>query len=262
MRIKIPLVFTIFLFILCLESFPFSIKGVLNAESSEINNNLNLVFIFRNYQSRKLKDNDLAIIRNQFKFTKPFDEFKGKINFLKIDISKEEESIVFKSHEEFPYISVHKSIFKELDSKLPGPYKLIMIDGLSRLSCAKFSSVKEMSLIIIGRNRYSSQKEFRSGFFHELGHSFGLRDERTSHCLECSAGPPNCAKTKKEAEELWGDLAAVSQRVDYISGCCGNIDYFRPTIASFMNDPDKANDFGPVNERFLRKELKKLIGEP
>jgi len=46
--------------------------------------------------------------------------------------------------------------------------------------------------------------------------------------------------------------------VGYINGCCGNKDYIRPTIASFMNDPDQANDFGPVNERYLRKVLEGL----
>ncbi|MDD4980625.1 MAG: hypothetical protein PHC54_05090 [Candidatus Omnitrophica bacterium] len=46
-------------------------------------------------------------------------------------------------------------------------------------------------------------------------------------------------------------------RVNYIHGCCGNKNYIRPVIASLMNNPDKAEDFGPVNERFLRKELEK-----
>ncbi|MDP3732853.1 MAG: hypothetical protein Q8R31_07540 [Candidatus Omnitrophota bacterium] len=36
----------------------------------------------------------------------------------------------------------------------------------------------------------------------------------------------------------------------------------RPTIASLMNDADKAEDFGPVNERFLRKELNQSAGLP
>ena len=34
-----------------------------------------------------------------------------------------------------------------------------------------------------------------------------------------------------------------------------NKKYIRPTIASLMNDADKAEDFGPVNERYLRQVL-------
>jgi len=47
--------------------------------------------------------------------------------------------------------------------------------------------------------------------------------------------------------------------VRYVRGCCGNRNYIRPTTASLMNDPDKAGDFGPVNERYIRTALQKLL---
>jgi len=50
-------------------------------------------------------------------------------------------------------------------------------------------------------------------------------------------------------------LVTENDRVGYIFGCCGNKDYIRPTIASLMNDFRKAEDFGPVNQRHLRREL-------
>ena len=66
-------------------------------------------------------------------------------------------------------------------------------------------------------------------------------------------GPPNCAATEEDAKAWWGDLEGTMPRVHYIHGCGGNKNYIRPTIASFMNDPDKAGDYGPVNARYLSR---------
>ena len=68
---------------------------------------------------------------------------------------------------------------------------------------------------------------------------------------------PIARQPKKRPRNGGGDLVGQGTRVNYIFGCCGNKNYIRPTIASLMNDPDKAEDFGPVNERYLRQVLAK-----
>ncbi|MFH0913499.1 MAG: hypothetical protein V1884_04385, partial [Candidatus Omnitrophota bacterium] len=125
------------------------------------------------------------------------------------------------------------------------------------VSCAELSSRDKLSLVIVGRSRYTNPQSFAKGFLHELGHSLGLRDE----CIDCGElcppGPPNCASTPEEAKGWWGDMVGKVERVNYIHGCSGNKSYIRPVIASLMNDTEKAEDFGPVNERFLKKELRR-----
>jgi hypothetical protein len=129
----------------------------------------------------------------------------------------------------------------------------VIIDHGSVVSAAELSGIDKTSLIILGRQRYRDDHSFAKGFLHELGHSLGLRDE----CRVCQervpAGAPNCASTMDEAKAWWGDLAAIDSRVGFFQGCCGNIDYVRSAPASLMNNSDEAEDFGPVNERFIRQ---------
>ena len=217
---------------------------------------LNIVFCPLNYQDSRSFGRDRQILIKKLKATKPFDEF-NVFRFWYIDISKKEESFNFRSTQGFPPLKVRQDFLDSIKARLKSNYKLVIIDAKGFTSCAELSSVSKLSLIILGRARYGSSDSFARGFLHEFGHSFGLRDECVD-CRRCSGGPPNCARTKEEAERLWGDLAAKYSRVRYIQGCCGSINYIRPTTASLMNNPDRAKDFGPVNERYLRKALKAI----
>lgn len=104
-------------------------------------------------------------------------------------------------------------------------------------------------------------------FVHEFGHAFGkLWDEYTSgdstppRWLQLK---PNCARTKEEAEELWGDLVGVGE--DYLEigyytdGCMHDKNLIRSTRESIMNNQDFIAEedweigFGAVNERCLLK---------
>lgn len=185
-------------------------------------------------------------------FTKPFDEFKDFVSIFYIATDKKEAEQYFKPAQGTPPLNVRIDLLNSI-SKTFGVYKLIIIDAEGSVSCAELSSIDKLSLIILGRKRYENEGSFAKGFLHELGHSLGLRDEYAGGSQLCSPGPPNCSAIKKEAEEWWGDLVGKDSRANYFSGCCGNKDYIRPTVASLMNDPDKAEDFGPVNERYLRK---------
>jgi len=190
----------------------------------------------------------------RLKQTKPFDE-SDSLKIWYINFSKKEEGVIFKPTSAFPPLKVRRDFLENIRQQLKSNYKLVIIDAQGLVSCAELSLPDKMSLIILGKKRYADSASFAKGFLHELGHSLGLRDEGMDSDSSCPPGPPNCAATKEQALNWWGDLVGKDERVNYIAGCCGNKDYIRPTIASYMNNPDKAGDFGPVNERYLRKIL-------
>lgn len=252
----------LFAFVFCFLGFTFNcfaydIEPYLKQATSEHKNLLNLVFCSLDYQDKEIFLKDIDALVQRLKKTKPFDE-NNTIGFWFVFTSKEEEDIIFKRTQGFPPFKVRSDFLDDISTRLSYNYKLIIIDASGSVSCAELSSADKMSLIILGKRRYKDKNSFVKGFLHELGHSLGLRDE----CVDCAqlslAGPPNCAATKEEAQKWWGDLVGNDSRVNYISGCCGNKEYIRPTIASLMNDPDKAEDFDPVNEWYLKNILEGL----
>jgi len=217
---------------------------------------LNLVFCPINYQEEKIFTEDLAAITSRLKKTAPFKDFSGRISFFRLDISPEEQKRFFQENPGIPPFKIRLDLVNRISDSLKSAYKLVFLDAKGGISCAELSDISKVSLIILGRSRYGSADSFTKGFLHELGHSLGLRDEGlNSEAAFCLPGPPNCAVTEEEASNWWGNLKDSIPRVHYIRGCCGNRNYIRPTIASLMNDPDKADDFGPVNERYLRQVL-------
>ena len=220
------------------------------------------IFCSLGYQDKEIFLQDIDALVQRLEKTRPFDEI-NTMGFWRVFISKEEGGIIFKRAQGFPPLKVRGDFLDDILSQLKSNYKLIIIDALGSVSCAELSSLDKMSLIILGRARYKDKDSFTKGFLHELGHSLGLRDEGpNSEAALCLPGPPNCAATEEEAQKWWGDLAGKVPRVHYIRGCCGNQSYVRPTIASLMNDPDKAGDFGVVNERYLKKVLGKYGVRP
>jgi hypothetical protein len=235
------------------NSFAYEIISYLK-DSYKAGKYLNLVFCPLNYQDKADFVKDRGALIRKLKITKPFDECNN-FKFWYINLSPKEDLEVFKPVPAFPPLKVREDFLTDISSKIKGVYKLVIIDAEGSITCAELSEIGTTSLIIIGRSAYDNDNNFAKGFLHELGHSLGLRDE----CINCqqrsTSGYPNCASNKEEAIKWWGDLAGKDERVNYISGCCGNKDYIRPTIASLMNDFRKAEDFGPVNQRYLRREL-------
>ncbi len=187
----------------------------------------------------------------------PFNEFYDKISVYYISLTREEERTYFRESQGLPPVKVRRDFLDTLSAKIT-PYKLVIIDYTGSVSCAELSKIDKVSLIILGRHRYLSLMELSRGFLHELGHSLGLRDE----CVECAKGPPgypNCAPDMDKAKEWWGDMVGKVKGVRFIQGCCGDWNCIRPTPSSLMNDARWAGDFGPVNERYLRRELSRFL---
>ncbi|MDD2702502.1 MAG: hypothetical protein PHC33_00630 [Candidatus Omnitrophica bacterium] len=248
-----------FLFILLFYSvngFSYEIEPLDKKLLSKEKSALNLVFCPLNYPDKEAFQKDTQGLIARLKRTKPFDELSVSFSIWQVNFTGAEAVQVFKPTQGFPPLKVRNDLLAYISSKLKSrEYKFVIIDAKGSTSCAELSSIEKTSLIILGKARYKGKNRFAKGFLHELGHSLGLYDE----CVDCaqlsSGGYPNCAATKEEAQEWWGDLVSKDSRVNFISGCCGNKYYLRPTIASLMNDPDKAKDFGPVNERYLKKVL-------
>ncbi len=198
--------------------------------------------------------NETHILVDRLAATAPFSSHMQAIDLYRIVLSPEEVDTIFKLVPGLPPMKVHRDFLDRIASELKRPFKLVITDATGGTSIAELSTPQAMSLVILGRNRYRSAAGFSKGFMHELGHALGLRDERPdSNGAISPPGPPNCAATREDAKAWWGDLASPNGRVGYIEGCGGNMNYTRPTIASYMNDPDKAGDFGPVNERYLSR---------
>ncbi|MFA5338150.1 MAG: hypothetical protein WC330_07445 [Candidatus Omnitrophota bacterium] len=257
-NVRIFLVPLLCLFFYCNFCFPYTIDTYPNLNPGYSAKKIPFVLVFINYTNEQSYSADLSILNEKLMTTSPFDEFLKNIVVYKIDISREEEKIFFKKTQNFPYVSVRTDLLENIASDVKGAYKLVIVDSLGSLSCAELSLVDKFSLIILGRGRYKNKEDFAKGFMHELGHSFGLRDECSS-CNQGRAGFPNCASNEKEAEKWWGRQVTERGRVGYFKGCCGRKDYIRPTIASLMNDPNKARDFGPVNEEYLRDSMTNFL---
>jgi hypothetical protein len=243
----------IVLLILLIPAFCFSFQ--IDPYQGSKESLLNLVFCPVNYQEEKMFIQDREAIVAGVMKTAPFSEFTDRIGFFSLDLSPEEQKRFFEVVQGMPPLKIRQDLFDKIGSSFKGAYKLVVIDAQGGWSCAELSQARKTSVLIIGRMRYKEGDSFIKGFLHELGHSLGLRDE----CPDCSRlsspGFPNCAVNKADAVKYWGDLAEKNTGVNYIAGCCGNRNFIRPTLGSLMNNADKAGDYGPVNERYIRGEL-------
>ena len=218
---------------------------------------INLVFVPLHYQDNKDFLQDKTALLKRLANTTPFNEFPASVKSLEMYPSEREKEKFFKTTQGIPPYKIDPIFLKNIHGKIGANYKLVVLDENSSGSYAQMSFPEITSILILGRAGYKNDESFSKGFLHELGHSLGLRDESPEITAKGSLpGFPNCAVTKQEARQWWGDLAGKDPRVSYIYGCCGNTNYIRPTIASLMNDIEKADDFGPVNERYLRQIFK------
>ena len=211
----------------------------------------NLVFAGLNYPDRGSFLKDLAGLEGRLRLTEPFDAFQDSLRISYLELDQKEEAAFFKNAGGAPGLKVRMDLLRRI-SGLTGLYKLVIIDYRAAASSAELSSIRRTSLIVLGRGRSSNGGDFAKAFLHELGHSLGLRDE----CLLCARrepGLPNCAPDKESAQKWWG------RSVEYVNGCCGSKEYFRPTVASLMNDPRKASDYGFINQEYLRRELSEFL---
>lgn len=137
------------------------------------------------------------------------------------------------------------------EAKCPAKDNTIVISKSNFRSYASFSGTSFNSL-----SCYSTDTQGRL-ILHEFGHSFGkLMDEYTEEGKRSYPNQPNCAPNESTASSWWGDLTQQYSFVGYFPGCSYTENNIRPTENSIMRThTDLSVDYGPVNERQLRKIL-------
>ena len=129
-----------------------------------------------NYQNNEDFAKDREALIKRLESAKPFDEFMDALGIWYLDINQKEEMDFFKEAEGIPPLKVRQKFLDDIMSRLKSNYKLIIIDALGSVSCAELSSRDKLSLIILGRARYTKAQSFAKGFLHELGHSWFFRN--------------------------------------------------------------------------------------
>ena len=215
---------------------------------------LNLVFVSLGYQREDNFEKDISSILARLKKTSPFREFKSLKIYL-LDTGLKEKDALFKKSKNFPFLKVKNSLIQGIKRRVGGVYKLVILNKESSASAAELSSIKDISLIILGKSSYGKKNRIAKVFLHELGHSLGLREENPASSQPIISGEPNCAPDKETAKKWWGDAAEENSGVDYFEVKARNKTFIKPTLRSIMNNPFKSSGYGPVNERYLRGEL-------
>lgn len=146
-----------------------------------------------------------------------------------------------------------KAIFDEV---VPfADYKTVLAKGDMGRSGFAHPGQNECWVDDVSRN--TEQDEGAKGFLHEFGHAFAnLSDEYFPEEGDSDAGDPNCAETRAEAEEKWGDVAAEYNDVGFYEGCGHDPNDWRPHESSIMGNGG-TRSYGRVNERAILDELAK-----
>jgi len=254
---KLPL-FILVLFLFAYPAFAWQItpyeeeKALSVGQESQVI--LNLVFASLNYEEKDEFERDVSAIINRVRRTSPFDEFKGLRVYL-LKVKPEEEAVLFKEGEKSPFLKISKDLMKQLKGQLPAGYKLVVLNKKGSVSAAELSNINKVSIVVLGKNKYYDSNNLAVVFLHELGHSLGLREENPYSSHTIIPGPPNCAPDKESAVRWWADMAGQVKGVTYVGLRSGKNKFIKPTFGSIMNDPFKSETYGPVNERYLRREL-------
>lgn len=98
------------------------------------------------------------------------------------------------------------------------------------------------------------------GLIHEWGHLFGnVADEYNYQEGLMDSTSPNCAESRSQAEEWWGEMASLTSRVGYESGCKGSDNIEAHPGGSIMGDGGLWS-YGPVNDRQMLQIISEKTG--
>ncbi|OPX28089.1 MAG: hypothetical protein B1H08_06570 [Candidatus Omnitrophica bacterium 4484_171] len=248
---------TLILLFFVFPAFSWQISSFQGEDSSVAEKNqiiLNLVFVSLSYQREDNFKKDISSILARLKKTSPFREFKSLKVYL-LDASPEERTVLFKKSESFPFLKVKNSLIQDIKSRIGGVYKLVLLNKQGDTSAAELSNIRNISLIILGKSSYGGKNRLSKVFLHELGHSLGLREENPGSSQPIIPGEPNCASDKETAKKWWGDMVKGNSAIGYFEIYSAGRKFIKPTRRSIMNNPLKSSGYGPVNERYLRREL-------
>lgn len=224
---------------------------------------LHLVFYAHAFESREAFDAEVDFLVQALRSVEPWASHEF-IRTHRVFGENPEVAHVVTEDRPHPALRIRPAINDELRPLGLARFKLVFLSRERFLSWANVTRGWEPSVVTLSvpPDRGAEEREFTGRvFLHELGHSFGLRDEMERGVIALAGsegtlpGPPNCAPDHATAEAWWGGMVGQDPRVGYYSGCAGNPAYVRPTRTSLMNLADLASspqDYGPVSERYLR----------
>lgn len=135
---------------------------------------------------------------------------------------------------------------------------------LCRKSCTSHAGTSfqngSMNLSVPGWNEMSMKESVTKTWYHEFGHLFGgLKDEYYSEdSKKDEPGYPNCADSKTEAIEWWGEALP---KLQFFKGCSYTEDNYRFFENSYMRYQGALGaDFGNVHRTIFCVKLAKIAG--
>jgi len=215
----------------------------------------NIVFFNDGYEDKNEFNADLTRLISSMKNIEPFKSFDN-INFFKIENSDQNVCSVKETNSRRSQVKCSTEINKYLKKCNLDNFKLIVLTKDKSISYSVISKYKN-SLMVLSKPGNGVSNNV---FLHELGHLFGLVDEKATALGPVSADSlankpsrPNCAPDIKTAEIWWKDYLNYSD-VGFYPGCAGNEQYIKPTESSIMSN-NFGSGYGRVSTDYMKQVL-------
>lgn len=245
----------------------------LSAEAKRSGKHLTILFYYDGYQDETKALRQIGLMQGALKNTQPF--ASSDVIDTKIITSGSDRCKVERRAQNI--LVCDKGLINEINKLNIEHFKLVILSPKDFVPNAKVTRGKNSALYLPAHQGVLTEEElnvFLTRFFlHELGHTFGLRDE---YAFERSSNPnaethadniayqtarPNCAPDLATAQAWWGAYDAGSEKIGYNQGCAGNKKFYFPQKETLMSDNPQEADYGKVSEDYLRGVLDCFYGQ-
>lgn len=245
----------------------------LSNEAKKSGNHLTILFYYDGYQDETKALRQIGLMQGALKNTQPF--ASSEVIATKIITSGSDRCKVERRAQNI--LVCDKGLINEINKLNIEHFKLVILSPKDFVPNAKVTRGKNSALYLPAHQGVLTEEElnvFLTRFFlHEIGHTFGLRDEyafersgsqnyeAVSDNVAYQAARPNCAPDRKTAETWWGSYAKAIDKVDYQAGCAGNKTFYYPQSDTVMSANPQDADYGKVSEDYLRGALDCFYGQ-
>lgn len=239
---------------------------------------LTILFYYEGFSSTDDALRDIGLLQAALKTTEPY--ASSDVISTRVFTTAGQKCTVVRSAKNL--LHCDSSLIPEINKLGIQNFKLVVLSPLNFVPNATVARGKNSALYLPAYQGALTRTEldtFLSRFFlHELGHSFGLRDEYArqrpeeaiidansaaapSSNVAYQAAQPNCAIDKATAEQWWGAyITAKVTGVGLYSGCAGKTSYYYPVQNTLMSDDPQVETYGRVSEDYLRGALDCFFG--
>lgn len=241
--------------------------------SSKNSKNLTVLFYYDGYKDSAKALRQIGLLQGALKNTQPF--ASSDVISTRVFTSANDRCHVERKAQKI--LVCDKGLIPEINKLNIEHFKLVILSPLDFVPNAKVVRGKNAALYLPSFKGALTDEEvnvFLSRFFlHELGHTFGLRDEYAFTRTPNSSTPeaysdnvayqparPNCAPDKATAEKWWGSYTSSDKKVGYNQGCAGDKRFYFPQTETVMSDNPQQAEYGVVSEDYLRGVLDCFYG--